>query len=191
VPFDILLRTFDDMVAVARPSVLNIRNLILVVCVLLLVVFAVLTRGWILEHKVRRQTAALAALEQRRSRILEDINGSRPLAEIIEEIAELVSFKLNGAPCWCQIADGARLGNCPPDLTALRIVHEEITARSGKPLGTLFAAPDPLAKPAASTPICATARTSTCSQTCITVSRWTSIWIGKLTRRAGMPASLG
>jgi diguanylate cyclase (GGDEF)-like protein len=149
VPFDILLRTFDDMVAVARPSVLNIRNLILVVCVLLLVVFAVLTRGWILEHKVRRQTAALAALEQRRSRILEDINGSRPLAEIIEEIAELVSFKLNGAPCWCQIADGARLGNCPPDLTALRIVHEEITARSGKPLGTLFAAPDPLAKPGA------------------------------------------
>jgi hypothetical protein len=40
---------------------------------------------------VRRHTAALAArieaeaaLERQRSRILEDINGSRPLAEIIE-----------------------------------------------------------------------------------------------------------
>ena len=149
VPFNILLRTFDDITVVASPSLLNIRNLILVVCALLLVVFAVLTRGWILEHKVRRQTSAMAVLEQRRARILEDINGSRPLAEIIEEIAELVSFKLNGAPCWCQIADGARLGNCPPGLTALRIVHEEIPARSGPPLGTLFAALDPLAKPGA------------------------------------------
>ena len=149
VPFNILLRTFDDMVVVARPSVLNIRNLILIVGLLLAVVFAVLARGWTLEHKVRRQTAAMAALEQRRSRILEDINGARPLAEIVEEIADMVSCKLNGAPCWCQIADGARLGNCPPDLTALRIVHEEIPARSGKPLGTLFAVLDPLPKPGA------------------------------------------
>jgi len=32
----------------------------------------------------------MALLEQRRSRILEDINGSRPLAEIIEQITGLV-----------------------------------------------------------------------------------------------------
>jgi diguanylate cyclase (GGDEF)-like protein len=150
VPFNILLRSFDDMVVVARPSVLNIRNLLLIVGLLLLVVFAVLIRGWILERRVRHQTAALASLEQRRSRILEDINGARPLAEIVEEIAELVSFTLNGAPCWCQITDGARLGNCPPDLAALRIVHCEIPGRSGPPLGTLFAAFGPLAKPGAS-----------------------------------------
>jgi diguanylate cyclase (GGDEF)-like protein len=149
VPFNILLRSFDDMVVVARPSVLNIRNLILVVCALILVVFVVLTRGWILEHKVGHQTVALASLEQRRSHILEDINGARPLAEIIEEITEMASFKLNGAPCWCQITDGARLGNCPPELAALRVVLCEIPARSGAPLGTLFAALDPLIKPGA------------------------------------------
>jgi diguanylate cyclase (GGDEF)-like protein len=146
-PFNILLRSFDDITVVARPSLLNIRNLLIIVGLLVLVVIGAGFRAWTLERKVRHHNAALAALEQRRSRILEDINGSRPLAEIIEEIAELVSFRLNGAPCWCQIANGARLGNCPAKLDGLRIVEEEIPARSGPPLGTLFAALDPLIKP--------------------------------------------
>jgi diguanylate cyclase (GGDEF)-like protein len=152
VPFDILLRSSDDISVVANPSLLNIRNLILVVGALILVVFVVLIRGWILERRVRHQTVALASLEQRRSRILEDINGARPLAEIIEEIAEMASFKLDGVPCWCQITDGARLGNCPPELTALRVIRCEIPGRSGPPLGRLFAAFDPLIKPGANEP---------------------------------------
>ncbi len=152
VPFNILLRNYDDIAVVARPSLLNIRNLILVVCALILIVFAVVARGWALEHRVRGQTAALAVLEQRRSRILEDINGTRPLAEIIEEITELVSFKLQGAPCWCQIADGAQLGNCLPKLTGLRVVQSVIPAHKGPALGALFAAFDPLAKPSANEP---------------------------------------
>lgn len=147
VPFNILLRSPDDIVVLVRPSLLTVRNLIIVVFVLLLTVVAVGARSWSIERKARRQTAALAYIEQRRSRILEDINGSRPLAEIIEEITELVSFKLHGAPCWCQIADGALLGNRPPKLTALRGVHHEIPARSGPPLGDLSAAFDPLTKP--------------------------------------------
>ncbi|MGD0800770.1 MAG: GGDEF domain-containing protein [Terracidiphilus sp.] len=150
VPFNILLRSYDDIEIVAKASLLNIRNLILVVCSLLLVVFAVLIRGWVLERKVRRQTAALATLEQRRSRILEDINGSRPLAEIIEEIADMVTCRLDGASCWCEITDGARLGKCPPGAEKLRIAQREIPARTGPPLGTLFAAFGPLTKPCAS-----------------------------------------
>ena len=149
VPFNILMRSLDDIVVVARPSLLTVRNLILLVGLLLAVVFAVGIRGWAIEHRVRRQIAALGLIEQRRSRILEDINGSRPLAEIVEEITELVSFKLRGAPCWCQIFDGAQLGNCPPKLTALRIVHHQIPARSGPPLGEISAAFDPLIKPSA------------------------------------------
>jgi diguanylate cyclase (GGDEF)-like protein len=147
--FDIMLRSFDDVEVVAQPSLLNIRNLIILVCGLLLVVFAVLARGWTLERKVRRKTTALAQIEQRRSRILEDINGSRPLAEILEEIADLASFKLHGAYCWCQVADGALLGKRPPDPAVLRIVQHEITARSGPPHGVFFAACDPLSKPSA------------------------------------------
>jgi diguanylate cyclase (GGDEF)-like protein len=161
VAFDILLRSFADITVVAGPSLLNIGNLSLLVGILLILVVAALARGRTLERTVHQKTAALAVSdeakaslqrqtaqrEQMRSRILEDINGSRPLAEIVEEIAELASFTLNGAPCWCQITDGARLGNCPPDLAALRVIRCEIPARSGPPLGTLFAAFDPLAKP--------------------------------------------
>ncbi len=146
-PFNILLRSFDDISVVAQPSLVNIRNLIILVGVLLLVVFVIGARGWAIEHRVRRQTAALAMIEQRRSRILEDINGTRPLAEIVEEITELVSFKLHGAPCWCQVSDGAQLGNCPPMPEGLRVVSTEIPAHTGPALGTLFVAFDPLAKP--------------------------------------------
>jgi diguanylate cyclase (GGDEF)-like protein len=149
VAFDLMLRSFDDLTVVARPSLLNIRNLVLLVGLLLVVVFAVGARGWFIERRVRRQTAALAYIERRRRHILEDINGSRPLAEIIEQITELVSFMLKGATCWCQIAGGAQLGNCPQNLTALRIVRHQFPARSGPPLGDLFTALDPLTKPSA------------------------------------------
>jgi diguanylate cyclase (GGDEF)-like protein len=147
VSFDILMRSFDDISVVASPSMLTIRNLIILVGLLVAVVFAVGARGWAIEYRVRRQTTALALIEQRRSRILEDINGSRPLAEVVEEITELVSFKLRGAPCWCQIFDGAQLGNCPPKLSGLRIIKYEIPAHTGPALGDIFAAFDPSARP--------------------------------------------
>jgi diguanylate cyclase (GGDEF)-like protein len=147
-PFNILLRSFDDVAVVEGPSLLSIRNLVLLIGLLLAVLIAVGARGWTIERKVRRQTAALAAIEQQRSRILEAINGATPLAEIIERITELVSLKLHGAPSWCQISDGARLGACPRNPAALRLIQAEIPARSGPPLGTVFAGLDPLGKPA-------------------------------------------
>jgi diguanylate cyclase (GGDEF)-like protein len=146
-PFSILMRSPDDITVVAGPTWLSIRNLMLLIGLLLAGLVSVGARGWFIERKVRSKTAELAYIERRRSRILEDINGSLPLAEIIEHITELVSFKLHGAPCWCQIADGALLGNCPPKLTDLRIVRQEIPSRSGPPLGELFTAFDPLTKP--------------------------------------------
>jgi diguanylate cyclase (GGDEF)-like protein len=149
VPFDILLRTSDDITIVADPSPLSPQNLLLLVGLLLTVLFAVGARGWLIERKVRRQTTAAAYIEQRRGHILENINSSRPLAGIIEEITELVSCKLKGAPCWCQIAGGAQLGNCPSKITAFRVVHAEIPGRAGPPLGSIFAALDPPTKPSA------------------------------------------
>jgi diguanylate cyclase (GGDEF)-like protein len=146
VPFNILLRSFNDISVIASPSLLSIRNLIVLVGVLLALLFAAGARSWSIERKVRHQNAATAYIERRRSRILEDINGSRPLAEIIEQITELVSFKLSGAPCWCQIVDGAQLGNCPSNLTPFRIAHEPIPGRTGPPLGTMHVAFDPLTK---------------------------------------------
>jgi diguanylate cyclase (GGDEF)-like protein len=149
VSFNILLRSYDDIAVVGNPSPLNVRNLMIFIGLLLAVVFVIGIRGWTLERKVRRHTAALAALEHRRGRILENINGSLPLAEIIEEITEMVSFMLKGAPCWCEITDGARLGNYPSKLTALRIVKEDIPARSGPSLGAIFTAFDLVTIPSA------------------------------------------
>ncbi|HEY1208200.1 MAG TPA: GGDEF domain-containing protein [Terracidiphilus sp.] len=147
VPFNILLRSNDDITVVAKPSLLNVRNLTIVVCALILIVFAVIARGWALEHNVRRQTSALAQLEQRRGHILEDINGSRPLAEILEQITDLVAFQLQGAPCWCEVTDGARLGKCPPQLATQRVAQEKIPARAGPPLGAIYVAFDSTTKP--------------------------------------------
>jgi diguanylate cyclase (GGDEF)-like protein len=132
------------------------RNLILAVGLLLIIIFVVIARGWALERKVRRQTAVLSALteaeaelERRRSGILEDINGSRLLAEILEEITQLVSFRLKGAPCWCVAGEGESLGTCPQEPHSLRVEQAEIPSRSGPPLGTIYAALQPQATPAA------------------------------------------
>ena len=110
-PFNILLRSFDDIAIVARPSLLNTRNLLLALGALLIVVFAVIARGWALERKVRRQTAVMSArteveadLERRRSHILEDINESRPLPEIL-----LRRSRNWSPPPWGALHAGARL----------------------------------------------------------------------------------
>jgi diguanylate cyclase (GGDEF)-like protein len=140
VPFNILMRNFDDIAIVARPPWLNVRHLMLLVGLLLSVVIAIGFRSWFLERRVRHRTAALAYLERRRSRILEAINGSRPLSEIIEQITEVVSFRLHGAACWCEVANGARLGKPPQRITSQRIIQHEIPGRSGASLGTIYAA---------------------------------------------------
>jgi len=148
-PFNILMRSFNDIQVLAKPSLLNVRNLTMVVIFLLALVVIAGSRSWLVERRVRLLHAELAYLERRRSHILEDINSSRPLAEIIEQITELVSFRLRGAPCWCEIADGAKLGNCPEKPETLRIVPREIPARSGPPLGKVYAAFDRHTRPSA------------------------------------------
>jgi diguanylate cyclase (GGDEF)-like protein len=151
VPFNILMRSGDDIAVIANPSWLNVRNLLTAVSLLLLAMFAVSCWVWMLNRKVRRQTADLAVraeaesalerrmalLEQRRSRILEAINGKVPLAEIIEEIAEMTSFRLESAPCWCEIENGARLGYFPPDSNEMRVHRATILGRLGITLGVI------------------------------------------------------
>ena len=148
VPFNILLRSYDDIGVVANPSWVNVRNLLCVAGLLLLLLFALGVRGWALERRVRRATAAAAYLEQRRSRVLEDINNGRALPEILEQITHLVSFKLQGAACWCKIANGTPIGAFPWKLASLRVVREDIPSRSGAPHGAIFAAFDARTKPA-------------------------------------------
>jgi diguanylate cyclase (GGDEF)-like protein len=149
VPFNILMRSSDDITAVAGPPWLSVRNLIIVIGLLLVLVIAGGARSWARERKSRRQIGSLAYVEQRRGKILEDINCSRPLAGILERVTELVSVRLNGAPSWCRVVDGATLGNRPMrlDTAALRIVEHSIAARSGPALGAIYAAFDARTKP--------------------------------------------
>jgi diguanylate cyclase (GGDEF)-like protein len=147
VAFQILMRSFDDFTVVAPPTPMNVQNLTILVGLLVAVVVAIGLRGWVVERRMRRQSATAAYAERRRGKILEDINGTKPLTEILEKITELVSFKLGGSPSWCHVADGPKLGNCPPSTGGMRVVAQDIAARTGPPLGTLYAAFDLNAKP--------------------------------------------
>lgn len=142
--FNILLRSPDDIVVLSAPSLLNAHNFAVLFAGLLVMAMLMGMRGWHLEYQNRRNIVSLAYLERRRAHILEDINHSRPLAGILERITELVSVRLNGAACWCCVAEGATLGNRPSRLSAntLRTVEFSIPSRSGPPLGSLFAAFD-------------------------------------------------
>ncbi len=153
---DILLRSADDIAVVAGPSWLNVRTLLFIAAVLFIVVLIVATRGWTLESRMRRQTVAMAArveaeaaIERRRSRILEDINGTEPLADILEEIVDMVAFQMEGAYCWCEVVNGARLGKMPPEEEEFRVVQKELASRSGEILGSLYSAFDPSKPPQA------------------------------------------
>jgi diguanylate cyclase (GGDEF)-like protein len=144
VPFNILMRNFDDIVVVAQPPWLSVSHLLMIVAALIGLVIATGIRAWFMERRNRRRIGSLAYVEQRRARILEAINHSKPLAEILERVTELVSVRLNGAPCWCQVVDGATLGNRPVQLpsSSLRTVEHSIASRAGSTLGSVFAAFD-------------------------------------------------
>ena len=139
-PFNILLRSYDDIAVVARPPILNVRNLIVLAAFLLVLLFAAGLRAWITERRIRRQNAKLAYIERSRGRILEDISGSRPLAEILANITELVTLNIPDALSWCQIQDGAQIGNRPSLVEEYRVIEEPLVARSGPPHGTIYAA---------------------------------------------------
>lgn len=154
--FGVLLRSASDIAVIASPSLLNVSNLIRLVSLLLLVVIAVCSWVWMLQRKVQEQTAELATraeaetvLERRRSRILEDINGTRPLREVLQQITELISYRLGNVPCWCEIGDGIILGEVPAETATLNVIRQEISSRTGPLHGILSAAVAPEA------PLCA------------------------------------
>jgi len=145
--FEILLRSPADVAVVASPSLLFrfTRDLRFPLGLALLLLLAACAWIWHLKRRARNLTgklATMAYLDQRRTRILADINSSKPLVGILESITEMLSFMLKGAPCWCEILDGGRLGSYPPDADRLQVLREEIPARSGPPQGALFAGLD-------------------------------------------------
>jgi diguanylate cyclase (GGDEF)-like protein len=147
VGFDILMRDFDDITVVAKPSMVNTRNLTIAVSLLLLVVIVVGGWGWMLRRKVGQQTATLATMaqfEQRRSMILEKINGSDPLGEILSEITSMVSLMLGGIHCRCEIASGTADSGTLLNSDETSLSKVPIAGHGGVILGRLVAGIDPI-----------------------------------------------
>lgn len=161
VPFEILLRSSDDIAVLAGAPWFTVANLAQLAGLLFLVILAVSVWVWMLRKRVQQQTAAITAqseadaaqerrvaqLEQWRSRVLEDINSSRPLGDIVEHITEMMSYMLNGAPCWCEVTEGPVLGKAPAKREKMRVISREIHSRTGLVLGSLFAAFAPEQEP--------------------------------------------
>ena len=138
--FDILLRSPEDLTVIAGPPLLNVRNLTYLAGILLAGLVVIGTFAWRSERRGRTHISRLARMEQMRSRVLEHLNGSTSLLDLVEEATEIVSFRLNGAACWCELSDGRQRGTRPKQFTGLRVVDQRILSRSGAQLGLLSAA---------------------------------------------------
>ncbi|HUX44617.1 MAG TPA: GGDEF domain-containing protein [Terracidiphilus sp.] len=152
--FNILLRSPEDIDVIDSAPWLTVGNLTRLVGLLFLIVVFASAWVWLLRRRVRQQTAAITAqseaetaqerriveLEQWRSRILEEINTSQSLSDVVEHITEMVSYSLNGVPCWCEVVDGPVLGKPPSSKSDKRILSREILSRSGIVLGNLLVA---------------------------------------------------
>lgn len=139
VPFEILLRSLADVEQVSGPPLLGTRNQALLGSVLILIAMTAIAWGWWQETKVHRHSELMAQLEQRRSCILESISTSRPLVEILEQIASMISSAL-GADCWFEVSGGARLGQQPENTASTLVVSQPLSGQGGAALGTIFVA---------------------------------------------------
>jgi len=146
--FDILLRSSEDLAVVTGPPLLNVKSLSYLAGTLLAGLIIIGLLAWRRERRGRSHIARLARMEQMRSRVLEHLNGSTSLLDLVEEVTEIVSFRLNGAACWCELADGRQRGTRPRQSTSLRQVEHRILSRSGAELGVITAAFHAKTKPA-------------------------------------------
>jgi diguanylate cyclase (GGDEF)-like protein len=143
VAFHLLLRSSRDVAFVAGPSVISVQNLGIALGFLLIVIFAVVGRSFLVERKLHRQSVATAAsVERWRSRVIEGINNAIPLPETLLQITELASFKLQAEYSWADVEFEGTFGNYPSasDRSRLQVVEKPIPARSGVALGKLCVA---------------------------------------------------
>lgn len=139
VAFHLLLRDSQDVALIAGPSLISVRNLVIVLGVLLIFVFAAMGRAWRLERKLRRRDiATLSSIERWRTRVIEGINRAVPLPETLLQITELLSFKLQVEHCWVEIEGMGTFGTSSlPGEVPFHVVEKAIPAHSGEELGKI------------------------------------------------------
>ncbi|HKO12780.1 MAG TPA: GGDEF domain-containing protein [Acidobacteriaceae bacterium] len=130
--FDLELRSNDDIVELAPPSWWTVRHLFYLAAVLLLFMIAALLWAMLLQGKLRRQ----ALIEKERARVLEAINSSQKLDDVLLMILHLIASNIPNAQCWCELASGMRVA-AAPESTGSHQIRRSIVSANGDPLGTL------------------------------------------------------
>ncbi len=160
--FELYMRSPDDVKVVALPSWWTVQRLLYVIGGLGVLIVAALIWGTMLRRQVSRQTLVLrrtmeeeatsqrrqAFLEKQRSRVLEAINSSLPLDQVLAMIADFISEQMHGRSCWCAVAGGPVIGSVSsnqvePPAANIRQSRRKILSSTGNQLGAIIlAGPD-------------------------------------------------
>ena len=133
--FDLQLRSHDDIVELAPPSWWTVRHLFYLAAMLLFFMIAALMWAILLQGKLRRQ----ALIEKERARVLEAINSSQKLDDVLLMILHLIASNIPNAQCSCELASGMQVGAAPDSASSHQVRHSIVSAK-GELLGTLIVA---------------------------------------------------
>ena len=149
--FDLELRSPQDIAVLVRPPFWTVQRLLYLSAGLLLLMIAAFLWAVMLQGKVRNQTEQIrltmeseaarerriAFLEKERGRVLEAINSTLNMDEVMRMILRLISTQLQDKSCWCEMANGTIVGE--PG-RAEDSVRRGIYSGAGERLGSLVVA---------------------------------------------------
>ena len=152
--FDLELNSAQDVTVLANPSWWTVQHLLRLSAILLGLTVVVLLWAVVLQRKVRQQTEQIrltmeseatrerriAQVETERGRVLEAINSMTSLDEVLRMILGLICNQLQVQACWCELANGTRLGDPAPDDGSALLVRRDIYSGAGERLGALVLA---------------------------------------------------
>lgn len=146
--FDLELRSTQDIAVLAAPPFWTVPRLLYLSAGLLLLMIAAFLWAVMLRGKVRNQTEQIrltmeseaarerriAFLEKERGRVLEAINSTLNMDEVLRMILRLISTQLEDRSCWCEMANGTIVGEPGRVEDAVR---RGIYSGAGERLGSL------------------------------------------------------
>jgi len=152
--FDVEMRSPQDVVVLGNPSWWTVQHLLRLSAALVGVVVVVVLWAVVLQRKVRQQTEQIrltmeseaarerriAQLETERGRVLEAINSMTSLNEVLGMVVRLIRSQLQCEACWCELANGTRLGDPAPEDESVLLVRRDIYSGAGERLGSLVLA---------------------------------------------------
>jgi len=152
---DLRLRSLNDVVVLQAPSWWTVKRMAYIVSALSIAILIAVLWVALLERRLSRQNAilarqnredairdrSLAHLEQQRSHILERVNSSAPLPDVLREVQTVVSSHLSGAACWFELHPEGPNGVQIVRPARPGITYRELFTPAGDSLGFLLVMP--------------------------------------------------